>query len=1145
MFKNIKIGSKIAALVLGLVFLSITVVSFIAFKFVVHTLEERYVESLKSVNNMKTKEISYFFTEQENKAKELSQNSVLKQIMQKVDKVGNSGSDSLSYQIEPVLDQVLIPFCKAQGISEIWVTNKKGKIFYTTFVGEDDNTVNSFYKDSGGNDLVNAISRVQFSPLYNFNGDTYFNIVSPIADQNGKFSGFIVMQSDAKPMLKILNDNTNLGESGETVAAVLDNEKLKFVNKPQKAKGTVRSIYLGEFRGSSLQKAAQGGNGAGFGQDYKGTEVLTAWNYIPEIGWGIVSKVDQAEIKDQTDQLVVNFVKGGAIVLLLSGLIALIFSKMLISPLLNLNQSLQLLSKGVLVNNVRKRSNDEIGQMATAVSDVVESLKQTAEFAHKIGEGDYEAEYTPLSAKDTLGSSLMTMRSSIKNSESRDKERNWIVIGVTEVSNILRQSDTLEELGDTIVAYVTEQIGAIQGAFYVVNDDNPEDIFIEMKSSYAYNKKKYIQARYKFAEGLIGQAAIEQDVILRTEIPDDYVKITSGLLGDVKPSCLLVVPLITDEKVYGVLEFAGFERFPDKVVKFVNEISIIIARTIFNVKVNYRTVRLLEESQKMSNELQEKQEILRMNAEEMESTQKELQSSNQQLELKVDEVNRAQTRMQLLLENASEIITIFESDGTVRYISPSVERILGYQADELVGTSFNIGLNDSNKEEMESLFVSVINNPLEPITIQYPYQKKNGEEIWLEATANNFLKDAAIQGIVINTRDITESLRAEREERMRSKMQALSENSVDLIVRLDIEGNFFYINPIIQTYTGFAPDHFQGKNIFDKEFTNNIYVEWANLFNNVKDGLVKESKEIPFTSKIGDKVMQVNAIPELDNNGELESVLFVSHDVTDRKLIELEIKSKNKKITESINYARRIQGAILPDNNVVKNVFPNSFILYKARDVVSGDFPWFAEDEKYAYIAAVDCTGHGVPGALISLIGYFLLNDIIRSGAAKDVGEILDILDREVTKTLRQDQELSSMKDGMDISICKVDKRTNKLYYAGAHRTLFIMSGGELIEIKGNKFPIGGGKFRNQTDFTSNEFDIKTGDSVYMLSDGFTDQFGGFENRKYGVKRLRELIRNNSHLEMRNQYDKFSEEWMGWKGDKKQTDDMLLIGIKF
>ena len=582
-----------------------------------------------------------------------------------------------------------------------------------------------------------------------------------------------------------------------------------------------------------------------------------------------------------------------------------------------------------------------------------------------------------------------------------------------------------------------DKIGAIQGAFYIVNDDNANLPVIEMRSSYAYTRKKYLKAKFKFAEGLVGQAAAEKDVVLRTEIPDEYVTITSGILGDQRPKCILIVPLITNEEVYGVLEFAGFRKFDPSQVKFVQELSLILARTIFNIKVNERTRKLLGESQQMSNELKEKQEVLRQNAEEMQATQEELKRSNQKLEEQIEEVNRTQKRMQLLLENASEVITIYEEDESIRYISPSVESILGYGQKEMIGKSDIDKVHPDNREIFKELFQKLKANPDEKETVQYQYRAKDGTFIWIESTGTNCMSNQAIHGFILNSRDITERRRAEQEQRMRSKMQALSENSLDLITRLEGE-SISYINPIIEEYTGQKPSFFLNRKVKETELDNSVLEGWLKVVEAVNATNEKSSTEMDFPSDMGTRIMQVNAIPEFDEANKLESVLVVSHDITERKMIELEIQNKNKKITESINYAKRIQNAILPNNRVINKALPDSFILYKPRDVVSGDFPWFVQIKDEIFIAAVDCTGHGVPGALLSLIGYFLLNDIVRSRKITEPGKILDMLDEGVTTTLRQDEDATT-KDGMDIALCKINIAKREVEYAGAHRPLYIM----------------------------------------------------------------------------------------------------------
>ena len=158
--------------------------------------------------------------------------------------------------------------------------------------------------------------------------------------------------------------------------------------------------------------------------------------------------------------------------------------------------------------------------------------------------------------------------------------------------------------------------------------------------------------------------------------------------------------------------------------------------------------------------------------------------------------------------------------------------------------------------------------------------------------------------------------------------------------------------------------------------------------------------------------MHIVAIPEFNEN-ELETILFVSHDITEAKRIELEVQDKNRKLTESINYAQRIQGSILPDNRLIRKSLPNSFVFYKPRDVVSGDFPWFFLKEENIYIAAVDCTGHGVPGALLSFVGYFTLNNVVDHDKDYTAGEILDKLHYGVRNTLKQDRADADARDGM------------------------------------------------------------------------------------------------------------------------------------
>lgn len=1133
MFKNVNIGSKITAVVLGVVLLTVLGISYVSFNFSKQTIRDRYMEKLSVIAQLKAEKVESFFEENRDDA----------QILQR------ALSSNAALQVDSLQSQVvkqLSEYKEVYGYRNLMVATPQGELIVST---SPEYTSGDYVRDVDGELFTKAQQGSYFSNVYRQEGDHLIYQGLPLKNAFDETFALLLIQYDMEPVWQALNDTTGLGQSGELLVGKVFNNKINYLNplRHQEKGQLQKGVYVGQQdQAYALQQAVKGNTGANLDTDYRDKEVLAAWTHIPTPGWGLVAKVDTDELYADSNGLLSNFVIASLLIILLSFMIAFLFSRFLTSPIASLKGTMQLLGEGMLPDKVSHKSNDEIGQMAQTMDNFVQGLKRTAGFAHKIGEGKFDADFKPLSEKDTLGTALMSMRDSIQEAEKRDTERNWIVTGVAEIGEILREHDDLEQMGDAVIAYVTNKIDAIQGAFYVVNDDDKDDVFIEMQACYAYHKKKYHSASFRFAEGLVGQAAIEQDTLLRTEIPDDYVTITSGLLGDQKPSCILIVPLITNEQVYGVLEFAGFERFNSSQVKFVEEISLITARTVFNIKVNERTRRLLEESQKMSKELQMQQEVLRQNAEEMEATQEELQRTNKELEERIEEVNHTQKRTQLLLENASEVITIYEKDGKVRYISPSVTKILGYRQEDLIDKNDIEYVLPVHREAVENMFEQLQQEPDKSVTLQFEYKRKDGEYVWVEATGTNLLNDPAVKGIILNSRDITERRRAEQEQRMRSQMQALSENSPDLITRINTQGEVFYINPIIESYTGNKPDHFLNKSVEEVNLEGNIVSQWMDILNLVQESDDKVAREMDFPSdELGERVMQVNAIPEYNEEENMESVLLVSHDITERKLIELEIQSKNKKITESINYAKRIQGAILPDTQVINQVLPESFIMYKAKDVVSGDFPWYLKVGDDIFIAAVDCTGHGVPGALISLIGYFLLNDIVKSRKITDPGVILDLLDEGVTQTLRQGKNGSKAKDGMDIALCKINQKKNEVEYAGAHRPLYFMKEGELEEIKGNKFPIGGGRFKNQTNFTSHKVKVKKGDSIFFCSDGYPDQFGGPENRKFGPKRLRNLIREHHQDPIGEMAQTFDQSWEEWKGEYKQTDDVLLIGIRF
>jgi PAS domain S-box-containing protein len=1149
MFNEIKIGSKITMLLIGVVLLSVFAISFISYRLSKDSIEKRYWESLSVMANLKANELQAVF-------KQLEYNINFIQKSQRVQESimlsrRTSDFDSMETVISNRLNDYMLPIQEMYGYKNILLLDIEGKVIYksnklskTQLIGQV-YAENETLKEKANNSLY-------YGDLYKVGKNVYMNVAAPITNQSGGIIGHVVAEFNMEKIYQITDDTTGLKETGEIFIAKMMGSKIDILNKERGASPSTlltQTILVGDERMEALQRACKEEEGYDYKIDQSGNLTMANWKYIRPIGWGLIVKIDVEEINRDLDALIYAFILAGILITVIAFTISFLFSRVLIAPLLSLKATLNAVARGILPNQVNRETNDEIGEMATAVSNLVAALRRTANFAHAIGEGNYDAHFKPMSIDDTLGNALITMRDSIEKADERDNERNWIVTGVAEISQILRLHNNLEELGSNIISFVAEKIGAIQGAFYVVEEDEADKPFLEMKSSYAYSRQKYLKARFNFAEGLVGQAAVEQDTILRVEIPDDYVTITSGILGDRKPTCLLLVPLITDEKVYGVLELAGFEKFSQMHVAFTREISVIIARTIFNIKVNERTVMLLQESQQMGEELQHQQHILRQNAEDMADTQEELKRTNTRLEEQILEVNRTQKRMQVLLENASEVITIYEKDAKVRYISPSVEPILGYTQEELIGLTDIMNVCEGSKEEYEELFKTMLAEPNKKATVQFEYQCKNGTTVWLEATGTNLLSDPAIRGLVVNSRDITERRLAEKEARMRGQMQSLSENSLDLITRLTTEGTIFYINPIIKNLTGMLPQELLGKSMYEVGFRQEIITDWKGIISDVMDKNAGVNKEVTFPTQKGDLTMNINALPEYNEHEDLESILLVAHDITERKQTELEILSINKKITESINYAKRIQEAILPNTAIIQELLPDSFIYYKPKDVVSGDFPWFlhSPERNEVFIAAVDCTGHGVPGALISLIGYFLLNDVVRTQKEYNTGNILDLLNLGVTKTLRQDSGIKEVttRDGMDIALCRINLSTNEVQYSGAHRPLYVVQNGELTVIDGDKAPIGGGQLKKRDSFKCTTLNLSKDNQIYVFSDGVADQFGGIEGKKYSPRRIREIIMLNQGLAMLDMQKAIFDDFNEWKGTTKQTDDLLMIGMRF
>jgi len=343
---------------------------------------------------------------------------------------------------------------------------------------------------------------------------------------------------------------------------------------------------------------------------------------------------------------------------------------------------------------------------------------------------------------------------------------------------------------------------------------------------------------------------------------------------------------------------------------------------------------------------------------------------------------------------------------------------------------------------------------------------------------------------------------------------------------------------------------------------------------------------MPSTTKSGKNIwVQTILTPVIDKNENIRNLVAIDQDITSLKLAEEAVKQqkeeiitqkehidragrelerlslmaretkesadrmlewKNIQITDSLNYAQRIQKAIFPSVTLFKKYCPDAFVLYRPKEVVSGDFYWYAKYDDNLFIAAIDCTGHGIPGAFMSLVGTTLLNEIVDKNNSLIPSGILDKFNRKVIDSLNKGEDDENVRyDGMDASLCRINKEKGEIHVASANQCVFIINDGKAISIEGDLYSIGG-IFAKKPDagFVDHFIRIEKQTSVYLFSDGYYNQLGGDENKKYMTARFKELLENIHDMDMQEQYKILNSEFDKWKGNRKQTDDVLVIGAR-
>lgn len=347
-----------------------------------------------------------------------------------------------------------------------------------------------------------------------------------------------------------------------------------------------------------------------------------------------------------------------------------VFKKFVQRPIKEAIEALKKVSHGDLnieINEEIKKSKDETGSMNIALDEMVKNLKDTAEFARQVGEGNLDHEINLLSESDHLRSALMDMRQKLQEAAKiqeeekiEEEKRSWVNEGLAKLNEILRKQDDVSELSYQILSYIVNYMKANQGGIFISNKEDQNAITLELKSFYAFNRRKYIKKVFELGEGLVGNCALEKQTIHLTEIPDNYIQITSGL-GGANPHSLLLIPMKMEQEVLGVIEIASFNDFEKYQIDFLEQASLSIASSLNMAETNRRTSELLEKTQQQAEEMAAQEEEMRQNMEELQATQEESSRRAEDSEMQIVELQDTNDQLEKNLEKALKQIKELES----------------------------------------------------------------------------------------------------------------------------------------------------------------------------------------------------------------------------------------------------------------------------------------------------------------------------------------------------------------------------------------------------------------------------------------------------------------------------------------------------
>lgn len=589
----------------------------------------------------------------------------------------------------------------------------------------------------------------------------------------------------------------------------------------------------------------------------------------------------------------------------------------------------------------------------------------------------------------------------------------------------------------------------------------------------------------------------------------------------------------------------------DKKGEYIGAIEVI--HDITEIKANEQKIEaqrteLVEQSVKMS-------EIL-----------EELKVRNEIIE----QINDELSQLSIVASETDNAVIIMDADGKIEWVNNAFNKIHGYTLGELISQKGDSIFTASSYEHIQEAFSTVVKSKTSYTYTSIEYNKNN-QKIYTQTTLSPVIDtDNNITNIVAVNSDITkiketENILRKQQEEIRNQRDELEESSKkiyqiieslpDASFVINSNGEVEFWNNAIAKLTGIKAKDIIGKGNF--EYSIPLYGERRPILidytkernsNNENYKFVKLDKDIiqaeAYATHLpnGGKYLMGTATAIYDKDENYSGAIEIIHDVTKQKEYILKIESQRKDILASIKYAKRIQEAVLPPISFMNELITDNFILFKPRNIISGDFYWATISDNKLVIAIADCTGHGVPGALMSMLGISMLNEIITNNKIYKTNQILDLLKEQVIKSLRQDENEES-RDGMDISLVVYDIEHEILEFSGAHNPLVFIRDNEIKTIKGDKMPIGA-QHNSYKPFNSVSLAVKKDDIFYMFSDGYYDQLNP-DYKKFMKKEFLKILLENHKHSFADQKIILENKLNLWKGNNSQTDDIVVMGFSF